>query len=184
MITVRVAEPDEYERAGELTVAAYAALPGDHLADGYDVELRAAGRRAAEAVLLVAIDDDGRVAGCVTYLPDAECVWAEGLTDDEAGIRMLAVDPAGQGKGAGEALVRACLDRAMAEGKRAVFLHSTGEMATAHRLYERLGFRRVPERNWRPYPELLLYAFRLELGDSLNGNGGVAQSAEARRLNR
>jgi ribosomal protein S18 acetylase RimI-like enzyme len=170
VIAVRVAQPDEYERAGELTVAAYAALPGDHLAEGYDVQLRAADRRAEEAVLLVAVDGAG-VVGCVTYVPGADHNWAEGLDDDEAGIRMLAVDPAAQSKGAGEALVRACIDRARAAGKEGVFLHSTAEMLAAHRLYERLGFRRVPERNFRPFPELLLHAFRLDLGDSLDAMG-------------
>ena len=174
MITVREAEPAEYSRAGELTVAAYAALPGDHLAGGYDVLLRDAGRRADEAVLLVALDDNG-VVGCVTYVPEAEHEWAEGLEAGEAGIRMLAVDPRAQGAGAGEALVRACIERAQTDGKQGVFLHSTGEMATAHRLYERLGFYRVPDRNFQPLPELLLHAFRLDLGDSLSGHGGVAQ---------
>ena len=183
MITVREARPDEYVRAGELTVVAYASLPGDHLADGYDVQLRDAARRATEAVLLVAVDDAGMI-GCVTYVPGAEYAWAEGLGDDEAGIRMLAVDPAAQSRGAGEALVRACIERARAAGKRAVFLHSTGEMVAAHRLYGRLGFIRVPDRNWRPTATLQLYAFRLDLGDSLDPDGGVAQSAEARRLNR
>ena len=163
MITVREAQPDDYQRAGDLTVAAYAALPGDHLVGGYDVLLRDAGRRATEAVLLVAVDDGGLV-GCVTYVPEAGHSWAEGLVDGEAGIRMLAVDPAAQSRGAGEALVRACLERARVEGKRGVFLHSTGEMAGAHRLYERLGFGRVPDRNFRPYPELLLYAFRIDFG--------------------
>jgi ribosomal protein S18 acetylase RimI-like enzyme len=170
VIAVRVARPDEYQRAGELTVSAYAALPGDHLAGGYDVQLRATDRRAEEAVLLVAVDGDG-VVGCVTYVPSAGHNWAEGLADNEAGIRMLAVDPTAQSKGAGQALVRACIERARAQGKDAVFLHSTAEMLTAHRLYERLGFRRVPERNFRPFPELLLHAFRLDLSDSLDAMG-------------
>jgi hypothetical protein len=36
-------------------------------------------------------------------------------------------------------------------------------MTTAHRLYERLGFTRLPERDWSPVPgaELLVYALDL-----------------------
>jgi ribosomal protein S18 acetylase RimI-like enzyme len=173
VIIVREARADEYARAGDLTVEAYAALPGDHLADGYDALLRDAARRAVEAVLLVAVDDGGGggVVGCVTYVPGAEYEWAEGLGEDEVGIRMLAVDPAAQSQGAGEALVRACIERARAAGKRAVFLHSTGEMAAAHRLYGRLGFSRVPDRNFQPTPTLQLFAFRLDLGGSLDPMG-------------
>ena len=82
-------------------------------------------RRASEAVVLAAVDDaSGDLLGCVTYVPDASNPWAEHLREGEAGIRMLAVDPAGQGRGAGTALVAACLDRARADGRRAVFLHS------------------------------------------------------------
>jgi hypothetical protein len=36
-------------------------------------------------------------------------------------------------------------------------------MTAAHRLYERSGFRRVPERDWTPTPEVPLLAFRLDL---------------------
>ena len=39
MITVRLARPDEYARVGALTLAAYAALPVDHLWGGYDEEI-------------------------------------------------------------------------------------------------------------------------------------------------
>jgi hypothetical protein len=36
-------------------------------------------------------------------------------------------------------------------------------MTTAHRLYERFGFTRLPERDWRPEPgvELLVYSREL-----------------------
>ena len=36
-------------------------------------------------------------------------------------------------------------------------------MRTAHRLYERLGFRRVPELDWTPVPHVQLIAYRLDL---------------------
>jgi predicted N-acetyltransferase YhbS len=163
VIEVREARPGEYDRAGEITVTAYAALPGDHLAGGYDEELRAADRRAKEAVLLVATDA-GAVVGSVTYVPDTANAWAEGLAEGAAGIRMLAVDPAVQRRGVGLALVEACIARARADGKQRVALHSTDSMTTAHRLYERLGFQRDPARDWRPDPRILLLGFVLDLG--------------------
>jgi hypothetical protein len=36
-------------------------------------------------------------------------------------------------------------------------------MRTAHRIYEKLGFRRDPERDWTPMPGVDLLAFVLDL---------------------
>ena len=81
-------------------------------------------------------------------------------SDDEAAFRMLVVDPAAQRRGIGELLVTTCLDRARAAGKRRMVLSTDPLMTTAHRLYRRLGFTRLPERDWSPVPgtDLLVYA--------------------------
>jgi ribosomal protein S18 acetylase RimI-like enzyme len=75
---------------------------------------------------------------------------------------MLAVDPAAQGRGIGTALVEACVARARADGRRAIFLHSLPVMSGAQRIYDAFGFRRVPERDW-VFPDFLLMGFVLEL---------------------
>ncbi|HYN48706.1 MAG TPA: GNAT family N-acetyltransferase [Candidatus Nanopelagicales bacterium] len=150
-------------RLGEIVVAAYdavGALEGD---DEYVPELRDVARRVREAVVFAALDDSGNVPlGCVTYVPGPDNTWAEHLRDGEASIRMLAVDPRAQGRGVGTALAEACLARARADGRRAVFLHSLPVMAGAQRIYERLGFRRAPERDW-VFPDFLLLGFVLDL---------------------
>jgi ribosomal protein S18 acetylase RimI-like enzyme len=155
--------PVTLERLGEIVVAAYdavGALEGD---DEYVPELRDVGRRVREAVVFAALDEVAGVPlGCVTYVPGPDNAWAEHLHDGEASIRMLAVDPPAQGRGVGTALVEACLARARADGRRAVFLHSLPVMAGAQRIYERLGFRRVPERDW-VFPDFLLMGFLLDL---------------------
>ncbi len=153
----------ELARLGEIVVAAYAAIGALEGDDDYVPELRDVPRRASEAVVLAAVDDaTGNLLGCVTYAPNPESPWAEHLREGEATIRMLAVDPAGQGRGAGTALVAACLDRARADGRRAVFLHSLPVMAGAQRIYARFGFRRVPDRDW-VFPGFLLMGFVLDL---------------------
>ena len=148
---------------GEIVVRAYdavGALEGD---DDYLPELRDIARRVREAVVFAALDSaDGTPLGCVTYVPGPDNPWAEHLRAGEASIRMLAVDPAAQGRGVGSALVAACLDRARADGRRAVFLHSLPVMTDAQRIYERCGFRRAPERDW-VFPDFLLMGFVLEL---------------------
>ncbi len=158
---VREVRPDEYTRAGEIVVAAYAALPGQHMSGGYAAELADVARRAVEAEVLVALEPD--LIGCVTFVPDSSSPWAEALGPDEAAIRMLGVDPAAQGRGAGARLVDACIERARSLGRSGVFLHSTPWMTSAHRLYEGVGFRRVPDRDWTPVPEVPLLAFLLDL---------------------
>lgn len=162
---VRAVRPDEYERAGQVVVAAYRALPGEHMTAGYAAELADVAHRAGEAEVLVAVEaeGDGAILGCVTFVPDSTSPWAEFVEADEAAIRMLGVDPAAQGRGVGQALLDACLSRAGELGRGAVFLHSTPWMTAAHRLYERAGFVRVPDRDWRPLPTVPLLAFRLPL---------------------
>jgi len=166
-VVVREARPAEHDRLGEIVVAAYRALGVLHGDDEYEVELRAVARRAREAVVLAAVDvGTGAPLGCATYVPGPESPWAELLEPGEAAIRMLAVDPAAQGRGAGTALGRACVERARAEGKQRLVLHSLPAMAGAQRIYVRLGFRRDPARDWEPVPGIFLMAFALDLGEA------------------
>jgi hypothetical protein len=42
-------------------------------------------------------------------------------------------------------------------------MSSASYMTTAHRIYERLGFVRLPDRDWSPVTGVDLYAFSLDL---------------------
>ena len=162
---LRLADPsdaDEIAAVGALTVDAYVAdgyLDGAE--DGYASHLRAASDRARDAELAVAVDD-GVVLGTVTYCK-AGTPWAEVSGDGEAEFRMLAVAPTARGHGVGEALATWCVDRAKADGCHAVVLSTLPVMHAAHRIYQRLGFVRTPERDWYPQPEVTLITYRLEL---------------------
>jgi GNAT superfamily N-acetyltransferase len=161
---IRPVRPHEHDELGELTVAAYAAIDAAAVdGAGYAAELRDVAGRVADAEVLVAVDDAGTVLGGVTYVPGPDSIWAEFSEPDGAGIRMLAVAPEAQGTGVGEALSRACVDRARAAGRGQILLHSTDRMATAHRLYERLGFTRDVSLDWEPNPGFWLRGFRFRL---------------------
>jgi ribosomal protein S18 acetylase RimI-like enzyme len=149
-LVVRDARDDEYGAVGALTVAAYRALPMDHLWGGYEAQILDTASRAAQARVLVAVDA-GRLLGAVTYVDDPDSPWLEWTEPGEAQFRLLAVDPAARGRGAAEALVRACTTIADAAGLDVV-IHTTVWMTAAQRLYERLGFQRAPERDV-PYDE-------------------------------
>jgi len=161
-VIVRPVAPDETEAAGQVVLAAFEAVPGGHMIGGYAHELLDVAGRLASSEVLVALDDNN-VVGCVTFVPDHHSPLAEHAQDGECQVRMMAVDPRRQGQGIGQALVEAILERAHALRRHAVFLHSTPEMTAAHRLYERNGFVRTPERDWFPEPGLDLIAFRLDL---------------------
>ncbi|MFD6904558.1 GNAT family N-acetyltransferase [Streptomyces sp. NPDC060077] len=154
-IIIRPVEPGEYTELGEITAQAYLldGLLDFGESDGYLGELRDVAKRAAAAEVLVAVER-GAVLGGVTFVPGPGAM-ADLAEPGETEIRMLAVARAGRGRGAGEALVRACVDRAQAiEGCRRIVLSSQRTMRSAHRIYERLGFTRTPERDWNPLPEL------------------------------
>jgi ribosomal protein S18 acetylase RimI-like enzyme len=152
-----------YGQLGELTVAAYRGLSGRPTSDHYAAMLRDVASRAADAEVLVALDDDGSLLGGVTYVGDPSNSWAEFEAEDEAGFRMLAVSPDAQGRGAGRALVEACIERARRDGKSRLSLLTTANMASAHRLYEGLGFRRTPESDMIVENGLRLRSYVLDL---------------------
>ncbi|MEU4926705.1 GNAT family N-acetyltransferase [Streptomyces yokosukanensis] len=155
-ILIRPAVPAEYAELGEITAQAYLqdGLLDFGEGDVYLAELRDVAKRAAASDVRVATRD-GILLGGVTFVPRPGPM-ADIARPEEAEIRMLAVARAGRGRGAGEALVRACVERARAvEGCRSVVLSTQRTMHAAHRIYERLGFVRTPERDWNPMPELL-----------------------------
>ncbi|EHR59937.1 GNAT family N-acetyltransferase [Saccharomonospora cyanea] len=163
-IVVRPARPDELPAVGEVTVAAYRA--DGYLDDGdgraYTRSLRDAARRAEHAHLLVAVDGAGELVGTATVAEPGSAL-AEMCGEGEAELRMVAVAPHARGRGVGESLTRASLDLACERGARRMVLCSLAAMTTAHRLYERLGFDRVPSRDWYTDGGLLLMAFTKDL---------------------
>jgi ribosomal protein S18 acetylase RimI-like enzyme len=167
-ISIRPARDAEVEPARAVLSAAYgqyeSAFPAEnwapYLADVLDIE-----KRAAVSELLV-FERDGRVVGCVSYYPpgsrmsypseDFSTPWPA----DWAAIRLLAVDPVARKGGVGRALTEACVERASAVGAPAIGLHTTKEMDIARAMYERMGFERAPEYDFRPGPAILVEAYQ------------------------
>ena len=111
---------------------------------------------APATMLLVAEDGEGRLLGTLTLavfrVPTGIRAWIEDVVVDESA----------RGQGAGEALVRAAIDRAGAAGARSVDLTSRPARVAAHRLYRRLGFE---ERETSVYRRT---------GDTTGGGSGAA----------
>ncbi len=160
-LTIRRARPEELEPVGQLTVQAYVGagvIPSDA---PYIEFLGDAEHRDAHAELWVAVDERG-VVGTVTYVESGSQL-AEISRPGEAEMRSLAVAPAATGEGVGEALARHVVELARERGLDAMVLSSATTMHAAHRLYERLGFTRTPERDWSPTPRVHLVTYALAL---------------------
>jgi ribosomal protein S18 acetylase RimI-like enzyme len=162
---IRPIRPDEYETLGDLTVAAYHSIPAEMPHQSiYDLQLRDVAGRARKSCVVVAVSPAGELLGGVTYVSGPDDPYSEELREGEAGIRMLAVDPARQGRGIGRALTEWCVERARAAGRVRLVLHTGEFMPAAVHLYERMGFERVPELDFSPAPGIALIAYAFELG--------------------
>ncbi|MFE3196407.1 GNAT family N-acetyltransferase [Embleya sp. NPDC059237] len=166
-VRIRQARPEEYEAVGEVTIAGYAGLVASD--QDYVNDLRKAAHRAENSELLVAVDEHtGEILGTVAFvLPGSP--YAEVSREGEGEFRMLAVTPAARGRGIGEALVEACLERARKYHFTAVAISTVWDMRAAHRLYGRMGFHRAPERDWWPVPEVELICYLKDLRETPQG---------------
>lgn len=144
-----LAEGDDLAAAGALVQQAYFALPGYPRDDEYDAIIGDVESRVGDAQVVVAFLD-GRLVGCLTYVPDEHSPHAEFDDEHAASFRYFGVDPAVQGRGVGEAMVQWCIDAARRDGRHRLRIHTLESMPVAQRLYLRMGFVREPEldENW------------------------------------
>ena len=191
-LLIRVATDDDVAAAGALTAQAYQTDGLVRDGDDYVDELMDAVRRAREASLLVALapgettgprpdadddvdsdeDDPPALVGTLTIAP-AGTSYAEIAEPGEVELRMLAVAPEARRRGIAEALVRAAMREAVTLRARRVVLSALEEMTSAHRLYDRLCFTRVPERDWHHED----VALRVYTWDVPPGPGARAEAA-------
>ncbi|GAA5161517.1 GNAT family N-acetyltransferase [Ornithinimicrobium tianjinense] len=162
MILVRPARPEEHAEVARILMAAYApsGMPPDA---PYWSSLRDTAGRTEDAEVWVA-ELGGHVVGTVTWAGRGSG-QREISADDEAEFRMLGVDPDAHERGIGTALVDAVVRRARQDRYAALVLSSATWMTAAHRLYDKAGFHRIPERDWTPSPGVDLQAYRLLLTD-------------------
>lgn len=173
-VLVRPVEPAELDAVADLTAAVY--VGEGYSVPSYEPQLRDVAARVRTATVLVAVSA-GDIVGAVTVATRLG-PWAEQAVAGEAVVRMLVVAEQARGDGTGEALMRAAVAQAEADGCTTVRLSSQDNMTAAHRLYERLGFVRMPSYDWSPVPGLELRAFALALDGAAGvrrpGRGGAA----------
>ncbi len=168
--TIQNARPTDFKAIGKLMVDVYSGLEGFPKADEqpkYYQTLANIGdfTQKPEVELLMAISDDGKILGAVLYFGDIQQYGAGGTVTQEknaSGFRLLAVDPSARGLGIGKALSVACIERARKAGHAQVIIHSTAYMKVAWKMYEKLGFVRSEDLDFKQ-EDLQVYGFRLLL---------------------
>jgi GNAT superfamily N-acetyltransferase len=172
--SIRDARADERAVIQELTLAAYAEFATIMAPTAWAALRQAlqAGLEAEGTVERIVADQDGALIGSVLLYSPAANAYGDAVAG--AGwpeLRLLAVAPAARGQGVGMALVEECMRRAQHAGANALGLHTSESLQPAIRMYERMGFVRAPEGDFRPSGAELVMAYRLMLGGA---NGGAA----------
>lgn len=119
---------------------------------------------AAGADRLLVAELDGAVAGVVALFAPGTSGRAVAW-DEEAELSRLAVRAKVRGQGIGRALAERCTELAREEGWPAIALWSRPYQSAAHRLYESLGYARVPERDSVDETGFDRLVFRLVVSD-------------------
>ncbi|MGI9822422.1 GNAT family N-acetyltransferase [Agromyces sp. Marseille-Q5079] len=143
-VHVRLIRPDEVEAVSALAVGAYAA--SYDLSDGYRADIGAVAERARDHEVWVAVDTGTDALLGTVSTPREGRTMSPVAHDGELDFRLLAVASTARRRGVGERLVEHVLDLARERGIARVVLNTGPDMLAAHRLYERLGFARLPER--------------------------------------
>jgi GNAT superfamily N-acetyltransferase len=163
-ISIRPAVEADFDAIARITADSYLAAGYFDSADHpYMQQIQEVAARAAKATIWVA-ERDGQVVGSVTLALAGE-PYADIALADELEFRMLVVDPAVQRSGAGQAMVQAIIEHAKSlDGINGVALTTGRTWESAHGLYRKTGFRRVPARDWLiPGTDIKLLVYRLDL---------------------
>lgn len=165
-ISIRDAREGDREAIRAVTLAAYeeyAQIMAPPFWKEYSrVIMRTLDEDAAERIVAERM---GKIVGSVLLYPPSVSAYGAGAEVGTAGpeVRLLAVDPAMRGHGIGGALMRECIQRARRDGFTALGLHTMDVMQSAMQLYERMGFVRVPELDFRPAEGIVVKGYNLDL---------------------
>ena len=169
-ITIRNADPAEFEEIGRLMVSVYSQLDGFPKESEQPDYFRALANVGAftlnpDTALLVAVSAENGIAGALVYFDNMVYYGSGGTATKEknaSGFRLLAVDPSSRGLGIGRMLAEECVRRAREKNHRQLIIHTTMAMQTAWRMYENMGFKRSADLDFEQ-GDFPVFGFRLLL---------------------
>ncbi|MCT7584663.1 GNAT family N-acetyltransferase [Aliarcobacter butzleri] len=103
--------------------------------------------------IYIAINDKNKILGGVFYCSDIKEyeLQLKINTRRTSAIRYLAVEDTCRGFGIGKALIKACITHAKKEKKEKIFLHTLNSMKEATHIYEKIGFSRFKDIDFKNY---------------------------------
>lgn len=167
----RIRTATEADRAAiqEMSIAAYqqyAENMPQYIWEAYKEDILETTANVGGTAEQIVAEMDGAIVGSVLIFPEGS---VSGEEDNKVfkrkwpEIRLLAVAPAARGKGIGAALTQECIRRMRASGASTITLHTLDMMPVAMRMYEKLGFVRMPELDYYPVPEVVIKGYRYDL---------------------
>lgn len=167
-LTIRDATDADWKEASEVTRRAYSEFAFVMEPDAW-IELSEAIESALKSILphdrIIALEGGKIVGSVLLFAPSAKLYGGAptNVTGEGPELRALAVSRDARGKGVARALVDECIRRARASGAKELGLHTSRSMRAARRLYDHLGFERVPERDFHPSGAEVVEGYRLKL---------------------
>lgn len=166
LISIRNMHENERKIVQDITLAAYeqyAQVVSPSMWKHYQRDILETLENVALDISIIAIQENIIVGSVLLYPANVHvyadvpnhAMWPE--------IRLLAVEPEARGQGIGRALMDECIQRARSAGEEFLGLHTADMMQVAQRMYEGMGFVRVPERDFRPSEEILVKGYVLRL---------------------
>jgi len=164
---IRDAVKSELPLIREQRVSAYSehaqSIPKDHW-NALKQAISSEADSNAEVELIVAEFNNKIIGSVVLFPPNTDAY--EGYLDklNYCEIRMLAVEPDSRGMGVATALISECIERAKLKGYDKIGLHTGEYMVGAINLYNRFGFKRIPEYDFEPANDgIIVKAFQLSI---------------------
>lgn len=147
-IVIREAKDSDREAIAGVLLGAYSeyasVLPEPYWAEYRDSILDSVHGNAPIARIVAELD--GQIIGSVLLFTSSEAAYGKPeLGIHTPVIRLLAVSPVVRGRGVAVLLIREAARRSLALGAASLNLHTSDMMASAIKLYERLGFQRASE---------------------------------------
>jgi ribosomal protein S18 acetylase RimI-like enzyme len=162
-LTLRNARDNERSIIRDITVAAYAQYQAEmppRFWTLYQHNLIATLDGEGNFERIVAEQNGSIVGSVLLYPPAADSYASVAISTSYPEVRFLAVLPQVRGQGIGTALMQECERRAREAGAKAIGLHTMEVMRDAIRMYERLGYVRTPETDFRLSEGVVVLGYR------------------------
>jgi GNAT superfamily N-acetyltransferase len=169
-IIIRNALESEYTNIGQLLVKVYSKLDGfpkENEQPEYYKTLANVGEftKTPGTEIIVAVNLSNQILGSVVNFSDMKYYGSGGIATQESnsgGFRLLAVENSARGKGIGKSLTLECIQRAKNKNLKQVIIHTTKAMEPAWKMYEKMGFRRSEDLDFKQ-GALPIFGFRFYL---------------------